>query len=161
MFPKKAGGSLNLVLAMFGVGSFFIPLAAEACKHLLGSALDVFWLVGALSLLSTIPFLFVESPKKPDLKEKDDPCSSDNNPSNHPKSRGASKSIKDDADLTFQELVAEEEIKDKIWFLETLTTASVVFLVFCTTAAETAIGNWLYTYSSNEMGLEDTTVRLI
>lgn len=65
MFPKRAGSALNLVLAMFGVGSFFIPLAAEACKSLFGSALAVFWVVGGLSLVSAIPFLFVTSPQRP------------------------------------------------------------------------------------------------
>jgi hypothetical protein len=50
---------------MFGVGSFFIPLAAEACSQFLGSPLAVFWLVGAVSFLSTLPFLFVSSPQKP------------------------------------------------------------------------------------------------
>ena len=34
MFPKRAGGALNLVLAMFGVGSFFIPLASEVGLNL-------------------------------------------------------------------------------------------------------------------------------
>lgn len=29
MFPKRAGPGINLVLAMFGLGSFFIPLAAQ------------------------------------------------------------------------------------------------------------------------------------
>jgi hypothetical protein len=29
MFPKRAGPAINLVLAMFGLGSFFIPLAAQ------------------------------------------------------------------------------------------------------------------------------------
>ena len=33
-------------------------------------------------------------------------------------------------------------------------------LVFCTTAAETAIGNWLFTFSSKEMGLSDTNAAL-
>jgi hypothetical protein len=53
------------VLAMFGVGSFFIPLAAEACSRYLGDPLAVFWLVGATSLASTVPFLFVTSPTRP------------------------------------------------------------------------------------------------
>jgi MFS family permease len=65
MFPKRAGSALNLVLAMFGVGSFFIPLAAQACKHLLGSALAVFWVVAAVSLIASVPFFFVSSPKPP------------------------------------------------------------------------------------------------
>ena len=29
MFPKRAGPGINLVLAMFGVGSLAIPLAAQ------------------------------------------------------------------------------------------------------------------------------------
>ena len=33
MFPKRAGSALNLVLAMFGVGSFFLPLATQVCAH--------------------------------------------------------------------------------------------------------------------------------
>lgn len=65
MFPKRAGSALNLVLAMFGVGSFCIPLAAQACKYLLGSALAVFWVVSATSVLAAIPFLFVASPTPP------------------------------------------------------------------------------------------------
>ena len=50
---------------MFGMGSFFIPLAAEACSQYLGDPLAVFWLVGATSLASTVPFLFVASPTRP------------------------------------------------------------------------------------------------
>ena len=57
--------TLAQVLAMFGVGSFFIPLAAEACSRYLGDPLAVFWLVGATSLASTLPFLFVASPTRP------------------------------------------------------------------------------------------------
>lgn len=35
MFPKRAGSALNLVLAMFGVGAFFIPLAAQVNMRML------------------------------------------------------------------------------------------------------------------------------
>jgi nitrate/nitrite transporter NarK len=65
MFPKRAGSALNLVLAMFGVGSFCIPLAAQACKYALGSALHVFWVVALTSLLASLPFMFVASPTPP------------------------------------------------------------------------------------------------
>lgn len=50
---------------MFGVGSFFIPLAAQACKHLFGSPVAVFWLVSGFSVLAALPFLFVASPTRP------------------------------------------------------------------------------------------------
>lgn len=132
MFPKRAGGALNLVLAMFGVGSFFIPLASEACSQLLGSALDVFWVVAIVSLLSTIPFFFVTSPMKPCLPR--DP------------STGL---------LLGAEGEGEGEPKENQQMLEAIATTAVVILVFCTTCAETAIGNWLFTYSSEEMGLDD------
>jgi len=36
----------------------------------------------------------------------------------------------------------------------------VVALVFCTTAAETSIGNWLFTFSIKEMGLDDADAAL-
>eukprot|EP00798_Chlamydomonas_sp_ICE-L_P003780 gene3780-13848_t len=65
MFPGRAGGALNLVLAMFGIGSFLIPLAAMQCHLHLGNDLAVFWIVSAVSALSTIPFFFAESPKPP------------------------------------------------------------------------------------------------
>lgn len=170
MFPKKAGGSLNLVLAMFGVGSFFIPLAAEGCKQLLGSALDVFWLVGGLSLISTIPFLFVTSPQKPilvtaeDLLNGQQPSPSKTNPSSssqYPRDENYRNHDENQEEREEGEIEAAEELKSNIRFLDNLTTSSVIFLVFCTTAAETAIGNWLYTYSSNEMGLEDAQAALV
>lgn len=44
--------------------------------------------------------------------------------------------------------------------LELVTTVAVISLVFFTTAAETSIGNWLFTFSSKEMGLEDTDAAL-
>jgi FHS family Na+ dependent glucose MFS transporter 1 len=160
MFPKKAGGSLNLVLAMFGVGSFFIPLAAEACKQFLGSALDVFWLVGGLSMVSTIPFLFVESPQKPELITED-PQSGQPSPSKLKSPQDLHAASNEDEDMDIEAAIAAEELQMNVWFLETLTSASVIFLVFCTTAAETAIGNWLYTYASNEMGLEDAQAALV
>jgi hypothetical protein len=37
--------------------------------------------------------------------------------------------------------------------LETATTVAVVLLVFCTTCAETAVGNWLYTYGVRQVRL--------
>lgn len=39
--------------------------------------------------------------------------------------------------------------------LELVTTVAVVVLVFFTTAAETAIGNWIYTFSLREVGDSD------
>lgn len=36
-------------------------------------------------------------------------------------------------------------------FLSTTVTVLAVVLVFCTTAAETAVGNWLYTYGVREV----------
>ncbi|GAX75222.1 hypothetical protein CEUSTIGMA_g2666.t1 [Chlamydomonas eustigma] len=131
MFPKKAGGALNLVLAMFGVGSFFIPLAAEACSQFLGSPLAVFWLVGAVSFLSTLPFLFVVSPQKP----------------------------KPEAEVEGDDGNMDIELKTNKT-LEIVCTTAVIVLVFCTTAAETAIGNWLFTFASKEMGLTDTDAAL-
>ncbi|KAJ9504836.1 hypothetical protein QJQ45_030524, partial [Haematococcus lacustris] len=65
MFPKRTASALNLVLAMFGVGSFCIPLAAQACKQLVGDPLAVFWVVSAMSLVATLPFLCVASPAPP------------------------------------------------------------------------------------------------
>lgn len=38
---------------------------SQACKELLGSSVAVFYFVSLFSLLSAIPFLFVESPTKP------------------------------------------------------------------------------------------------
>ena len=35
--------------------------------------------------------------------------------------------------------------------LSTLVTVFTVVLIFCTTAAETAVGNWLYTYGVREV----------
>ena len=40
--------------------------------------------------------------------------------------------------------------------LEAICTVAVVTLVFCTTAAETAVGNWLFTFASKVMELSDT-----
>lgn len=124
MFPKRAGSALNLVLAMFGVGSFCIPLAAQACKYSLGSALAVFWVVGLTSVVAALPFLFLASPTPP------------------PPVLGT------DGPGMFT-------TTDKALFLERVTTCSVVILVFFTTAAETAIGNWLYTYGVRQEGLSD------
>jgi len=121
MFPKRAGGALNLVLAMFGVGSFFIPLAAEACRHYAGTPLAVFWLVGGVSVLSSVPFLFVRSPSPPKLSTH----------SHH----------------------HAKQSKDKT--LELVVVSAVVLLVFFTTAAETAIGNWIFTYAGREVDLAD------
>mmetsp|Transcript_9121 Transcript_9121/g.15934 ORF Transcript_9121/g.15934 Transcript_9121/m.15934 type:complete len:507 (-) Transcript_9121:653-2173(-) len=126
MFPKRTGSALNLVLAMFGVGSFFIPLAAQACKYLLGSALAVFWVVSIMSVISTIPFLFVASPTPPP------PILNGDGPNPFKASK-------------------------RVERLELITTVAVVSLVFCTTAAETAVGNWLYTYGVREAGLTDDT----
>ncbi|KAG2434076.1 hypothetical protein HXX76_007804 [Chlamydomonas incerta] len=122
MFPKRAGPGINLVLAMFGLGSFFIPLAAQVCKIYLGSALAVFYLVGALAALSAVPFFFVTSPTRPAAAAGG---------GGHGARHHASRS------------------------LELVTTVAVVVLVFFTTAAETAIGNWIYTFSLREVGDSD------
>uniref|UniRef100_A0A7R9YX00 Major facilitator superfamily (MFS) profile domain-containing protein n=1 Tax=Chlamydomonas euryale TaxID=1486919 RepID=A0A7R9YX00_9CHLO len=121
LFPGRAGGALNMVLAMFGVGSFLIPLVAQLCAIYGGSALQVFWCIAATSCLAMVPLIFTPSPKKPDA-------------------RGAG----DD------EVLVKE---DKTY--QAITTVAVVTLVFLSTAAETAVGNWLFTYCSKEMHLED------
>ncbi|GLC40677.1 hypothetical protein PLESTM_001100600 [Pleodorina starrii] len=128
MFPKRAGPGINLVLAMFGLGSFFIPLAAQACKTYLGSPLSVFYLVGGLALLSAVPFLFVSSPARP-----------------APASAGA-------AGAGARHHASRS--------LELVTTVAAVVLVFFTTAAETAIGNWLYTFSLKEVHSSDSEAAL-
>eukprot|EP00197_Chlamydomonas_leiostraca_P016237 CAMPEP_0202862632 /NCGR_PEP_ID=MMETSP1391-20130828/3606_1 /ASSEMBLY_ACC=CAM_ASM_000867 /TAXON_ID=1034604 /ORGANISM="Chlamydomonas leiostraca, Strain SAG 11-49" /LENGTH=432 /DNA_ID=CAMNT_0049542195 /DNA_START=154 /DNA_END=1448 /DNA_ORIENTATION=- len=124
MFPKRAGSALNLVLAMFGVGSFFIPLAAQVCKYVVGDALAVFWVVSGVSVLAATPFLFVSSPTPPAPElDGDGP-----NP-----------------------FVSSSKAK----LLSNVVSTAVVTLVFFTTAAETAVGNWIYTYSVREQGLSD------
>ncbi|KAG2501542.1 hypothetical protein HYH03_000049 [Edaphochlamys debaryana] len=122
MFPKRAGPGINLVLAMFGLGSFFIPLGAQACKFYAGTPLAVFYCVGALAAASALPFLFVASPQRPAGANGD----------------GAS-GMPHHSSRT----------------LELLTTTAVVILVFLTTGAETAIGNWIYTFSVREAGSSD------
>ena len=42
----------------------------------------------------------------------------------------------------------------------TITTLTVV-LIFCTTAAETAVGNWLYTYGVREVSLIPSVLLLL
>ncbi len=44
--------------------------------------------------------------------------------------------------------------------LELTVTTAVVVLVFFTTAAETAIGNWVYTFSVRELGSSDVQAAL-
>ncbi|GIL79805.1 hypothetical protein Vretimale_12423 [Volvox reticuliferus] len=127
MFPKRAGPGINLVLAMFGLGSFFIPLVAQACKTYLDSPLSVFRIIGGLALVSAVPFLFVTSPTRPAGGNT-----------------GGSGSARHHASRS----------------LELVTTLAVVVLVFFTTAAETAIGNWLYTFSLREVHSSDSDAAL-
>ncbi|GLI68054.1 hypothetical protein VaNZ11_012349 [Volvox africanus] len=127
MFPKRAGPGINLVLAMFGLGSFFIPLAAQACKTYLDSPLSVFRIIGGLALVSAVPFLFVTSPTRP---------TGENAPGSSSARHHSSRS------------------------LELVTTLAVVLLVFFTTAAETAIGNWLFTFSLREVHSSDSDAAL-
>ncbi|KXZ55589.1 hypothetical protein GPECTOR_2g1139 [Gonium pectorale] len=128
MFPKRAGPAINLVLAMFGLGSFFIPMAAQACKATAGSPLAVFYLVGGLALASAVPFLFVASPARPSAGGAGD--------------QGGGKRSSSGRTL------------------ELVTTVAVVVLVFITTAAETAIGNWIYTFSVKEVHTSDADAAL-
>uniref|UniRef100_A0A7S3VJM8 Major facilitator superfamily (MFS) profile domain-containing protein n=1 Tax=Dunaliella tertiolecta TaxID=3047 RepID=A0A7S3VJM8_DUNTE len=125
MFPKRAGSALNLVLAMFGVGSFLLPLATQICDSFFGSPLMVFYVVSVGAALSAVPFLFVASPTPPPPQQYGD---------------GESGSL---------------TMSKQAQLLSTVVTVLAVVLVFCTTAAETAVGNWLYTYGVREIGLED------
>lgn len=126
-YPKRAGGALNLVLAMFGVGSFFIPLAAQVCQSLLGNPLAVFWVVACIAVVAALPFLFLRSPVPPQLEKE---------------------VVDGDEDAP------PEAAETKT--MELITTVAVVMLVFFSTAAETAIGNWIFTYCSKEMNLDDS-----
>lgn len=128
MFPKRAGPGINLVLAMFGVGSLAIPLAAQACRQYLGSPLSVFYLVSLTALASAVPFFFVTSPARPRAADGGD----------------GSRGCKHHASAT----------------LELATTVAVVSLVFFTTSAETALGNWIHTFSIREVGLDEPQAAL-
>ncbi len=120
---------------------------------MLGSPLAVFWLVSALSLLSCIPFLFVASPGKPVPEAS---VSAEGQVADADGSGDASEK----GDGVKPLLAAEEEEARSGQWLQALCTIAVVLLVFCTTAAETAIGNWLFTFASKGMSLSDANAAL-
>ncbi len=159
MFPKRAASALNLVLAMFGVGSFFIPLAAQACKYFLGSALAVFWVVGATSVVAALPFLFVASPTPPPpVLAGDGPAMFKTtgqmlvraSPLIGKRAGGGTRwcALRSRVPTRPQARVRGARCAQ---LLERVTTYTVVVLVFFTTAAETSIGNWLYTYGVRQV----------
>ncbi|GFR48845.1 hypothetical protein Agub_g10798 [Astrephomene gubernaculifera] len=135
MFPKRAGPAINMVLAMFGLGSFFIPLAAQACSTYLGSPLAVFYLTGGLALIAALPFLALASPTRP--TDAADPASAEGSGSCTTSVTSRRSRLRPDA--------------SRRRALQQSTTGAVVLLVFLTTAAETAIGNWVHTFSVQEV----------
>lgn len=64
LFPTAAT-PLNVASAMFGLGSFSVPIVARFSGYLLNDVLLTFRILGVAACVVSIPFLFLPSPVKP------------------------------------------------------------------------------------------------
>lgn len=172
---KEGGALVNVIHALFGVGSFCSPLVVELFRSKFDSALAAFWCIAAFCAVVGVIFFFVPSPENPHKHRQGlaGPSSSagssqDGAAASAAAGAGTAGTAEASADgLPGSSSAAEEGSKaaDGSGYLSgRLLWGAIVptfVMIWVCVGTEVGYGGWIVTYALRYLGLEQDVSELL